>query len=116
MKVLIVDDEPYNVEILKNYFQSQEVYCCYGAKEAIKVGTDLEPDLLLIDLHLGSENGCDVIEALKSRFPRMKSIVVTGSASSLEIVEVKKSCDGFLAKPFTEDRLFEAVTDLFAPA
>ena len=67
--VLVIDDAPQTLTILKNSLQSEDVKVVKadrgqkGLDEALKI----RPDLIILDLLMPEMNGFEVLEALKSR-------------------------------------------------
>jgi DNA-binding NarL/FixJ family response regulator len=44
--------------------------------EALRQITELQPDVVLVDINLGDENGLDLARQLVERYPRLSSSVV----------------------------------------
>ena len=78
IKVFLVDDHPAVTEGLTILLARYGIVVCGeagGLEEALKALTTVTPDLVLIDLSLGSDNGLDLITDLKSA--GIKSLVYT---------------------------------------
>lgn len=74
--VLVVDDDPAAVDILRSYLQAEpgiEVQTAYGGAEAIELARRLLPDLIVLDLMMPEVTGFDVVEALQAD-PRAAAI------------------------------------------
>jgi CheY-like chemotaxis protein len=58
-RILIVDDEPANVELLKAYLASvaDDILGLTSSREAEPTFADFQPDLLLLDLHMPDPAG-----------------------------------------------------------
>ena len=62
-KILIVDDEPYNVEYLEQELEElhYETITAFNGQEAlIKTGTEM-PDLILLDIMMPVMDGFEVL-------------------------------------------------------
>ena len=67
MTVLIVDDEPKNVELVSDTLQSQgyKVIQAFGGREGIESALEHLPDLIILDLMMPQVSGFDVVEELR---------------------------------------------------
>lgn len=69
-RILIVDDMQSNIAALSQILQRAGYAICISITdpaEALAKFTDIQPDLLLLDWHMGPPTGLDFIQALKSR-------------------------------------------------
>jgi CheY-like chemotaxis protein len=67
--ILIVDDEPRNVRVLKRVLAVagyRKVTAITDPTDAIARFTEIEPDLLLLDLHMPEIDGLAVMERLRA--------------------------------------------------
>lgn len=65
--VLIVDDEPSNIEILTAVLEDEyEIFIATSGEEAISVATTVLPDLILLDILMPTVDGYEVCSRLKS--------------------------------------------------
>jgi CheY-like chemotaxis protein len=105
-KVLVVDDDFKLLEAL------QELLFMNGVSAVIAVSTKMAleyahlflPEVALIDLRLGTEDGRDAAKLLLESFPSMKIIFMTGYADSLHSIENEGKFP-VLKKPFQIDSL-----------
>lgn len=68
--ILIVDDDPINVEVLVNYVRGsyRAVETC-SAREAIRwIREGLKPDLVLLDIMMPHANGFDICRHIRARY------------------------------------------------
>ncbi|WP_319508383.1 PAS domain S-box protein [uncultured Methanolobus sp.] len=106
-RILVVDDEPMNVELLQAYLQlDYEVLPAYDGREALDIVFRENPDLVLLDVMMPDINGYQVCEQIKSsqktRFiPVVLVTALSGREDRLRGMEAK--ADDFLTKPV--DRL-----------
>lgn len=66
--VLIVDDNPINVELLNNILSAFdfEVYTALNGHDALEIAYEVHPDALLLDVTMPEMNGYEVCQALKA--------------------------------------------------
>ncbi len=67
-RVLIVDDEAANVELLKVYLAevADDVRGVTDSLEAEKAFADFQPDLVVLDLHMPKPDGLELLRRLRS--------------------------------------------------
>jgi diguanylate cyclase (GGDEF)-like protein len=65
--ILIVDDEPTNIEILTTVLEDEyEIYVATSGAEAIEVARSVLPDLILLDIMMPTVDGYEVCARIKS--------------------------------------------------
>jgi len=81
--LLIVDDEPVILQILKAVFEDEPVrLTCVGTgNDAVRVLEDQGCDLLITDKNLPDVNGLELLKRAKELNPFTEVIVITGYAS-----------------------------------
>lgn len=76
------------------------------------------PDLVLLDMNMGRHRGEDVLAELRSRWPRLCVVVITGYPSMASMREMfKQSVFDYITKPFEADelrRVFGAAAERYA--
>ena len=107
-KILIVDDEPDYVDILKMRLEAEgfEVESASDGRGGIIRAVEGHPDLLLLDVLMPELSGYGVIMELR-RIEATKSIpviVLTGRRGVQDLFEVEGVSD-YLIKPFDFDDL-----------
>jgi len=80
-KILIVDDEAYIGDLFSEYLSSKGflVQSCLSGREAIRLFSDFEPDLVLSDYEMPEMNGLKLYEAIKQINPKRPFVMVTGA-------------------------------------
>ena len=115
MKLMIVDDEPQNLELFTSVFELEEgieVLQCESGDIALEKVSDFKPDVILLDVMMPGTDGIEVCRIIKSD-PELKSakiIIITGMAGS-EVEEKAKvaGCDRFYLKPIRVHSLMQEV-------
>jgi DNA-binding NarL/FixJ family response regulator len=82
-------------------------------KELMDLLAKEEPDLLVLDLNLGKEDGFDLLAAVRKQRPRLPVLILTMYDDAHLIEKAQKAgANGYLLKSFTIDELMEALTHL----
>jgi two-component system, cell cycle response regulator len=104
-RILIVDDEPKNVDLLeKTLFRNgyQNLKSTTDSREALSIYKEYNPDLLLLDLLMPYLDGFAVLEQLKpftqDFFPVM--VLTAQSGDEACIKTLSSGATDFLSKPF----------------
>ncbi len=76
---------------------------------ALSEATAFTPDRAVVDLRLGTDDGLDVVEALRARFPDLAVVVLTGYGSIPTAVEAMRlGAIDYLTKPASADEVVAA--------
>ncbi len=110
-RVLIVEDEPDNQEIVRAVVEEMvgcpAVLACDGV-EALEITAEELPCLVLLDLMLPRMDGYEVARRIKSD-PRTRDIpiiAITALARSSDRTRaIEAGCDDYVDKPFDLDTL-----------
>jgi DNA-binding NarL/FixJ family response regulator len=86
-RILIVDDHPLFRDGLRQLIDREAgLSVCgeaTGAEDAIRLAADTKPDLVIVDILLGNENGIDLIRSLKANDSELPVLVVSMHEESL---------------------------------
>ncbi len=115
-KVLIIEDNELNITILIGTLGKEyDLSVALDAEEAYEALEDELPDLILLDIILGTISGIEICKQIKSD-KRTAAIPVMFLTAANDIL-LKKSAvdaggDGFMTKPFKSDILREKIQTL----
>ena len=117
-KVLIADDEPDILEILR-YNLLKEGYQVVTAKdgdEAIEKAKMFNPDLIVLDIMMPKKNGVEVCEILRL-LPAFKSTLILFltalSDEATQIRGLETGADDYISKPISPKVFMSKVSSLF---
>jgi len=115
-KILIADDEPHIVDLLKLMLRDKyQLYIATDGKETLEILKKVRPDLILLDVMMPHINGFEICEKIKSN-PKTNSIkiaMLSAKTQEKDIVEgLKLGADYYLTKPFDPTRLEEYIGDM----
>ncbi|MEO8090125.1 MAG: HD domain-containing phosphohydrolase [Gemmatimonadales bacterium] len=106
-RILIVDDEASNVKVLERVLAAagyRRVTAITAPREAIARFAEIQPDLLLLDLHMPEIDGMAVMERLRAQLPASEFfpiLMLTGDASPQACQRaLGLGASDFVAKPF----------------
>ena len=117
-KVLIADDEPDILEILK-YNLSNEGYEVITAKdgdEALEKARRNQPDLLVLDVMMPKKTGVEVCEILRAQAAFRDTLIVFLTAVNDEGTQIKgleTGADDYISKPISPKVFLSRVNALF---
>ncbi|MFL6796675.1 MAG: adenylate/guanylate cyclase domain-containing protein [Xanthobacteraceae bacterium] len=116
-RILAVDDNPNNVEILRVRLTAlgYEVVTAADGIEALARVRELEPDLVLLDIMMPKLDGISVLKEIKQdaalRF--IPVILVTAKADPADMIQgLEAGGDDYLTKPFEQAALIARVRSL----
>jgi DNA-binding NtrC family response regulator len=101
-KVLIVDDEKDFVEMfsLRLEQQGEKVSTAHSGKEALKVLENVAIDVVILDIRMPGMDGIDTLRQIKTLYPIVEVILLTGHGSTETAVEgMKLGAFDYLMKP-----------------
>jgi CheY-like chemotaxis protein len=117
LRILLVDDEPEALELLKDVFASNPKYEVDTAANGFEAGMAAErfrPHVILLDLLLTDVDGRQVCKNIKQN-PNLAAVKVIAVSGQLTTRQGQKllaeGFDGFLSKPFNLAAVFQAVED-----
>jgi len=117
-KILIADDEPDILEILK-YNLSGEGYQVITAKdgdEAIDRAKFYHPDMIVLDIMMPKKNGVEVCEILRKQPAFRETLILFLTALSDDSTQVKgfeTGADDYISKPVSPKVFISKVNSLF---
>lgn len=119
MNILVVDDEPEIVAILKEWLTSRG-YQALGTTDALQVPGLLRAkhfDVVLLDLMMPEANGLSLISQIRRLAPQTKVTVISGIADIRIAVEAARGgIEAYLTKPIDLGQLAQILQRIRVPA
>ncbi|MDH5354232.1 MAG: diguanylate cyclase [Gammaproteobacteria bacterium] len=113
IRVLIVDDAPDILSALSTVLELEEIYqlkTASTAEAAQQAAADFHPDIALIDVKLGQDNGLDLIPIFKKALPDIVCIVMTAYRDAEHAVKaIHTGADDYLYKPLEPSELLKSL-------
>ena len=111
MRILLVEDDPMNVELFESALETDghEVVTERDGAAGEKRATE-RFDVVLLDIQLPKKNGLEVCRSLRARGLRMPIVALSASVLPEEVARTKAAgFDVFLSKPISPRDLRDAV-------
>ena len=102
-RILVVDDDPEITKLLEKFLSNEgyEVSVASNGAGALSAASASEPDLVILDIVLGSEDGREVLRELRL-ISDVPTIFLTGRGLESErIAGLKLGADDYMVKPFS---------------
>lgn len=110
--ILIVDDNFDVLNLIQRQINNLN-YLTYRAStvnEATKILKNKAIDLLITDLYLPETSGLELLKYTEEHFPLLAKLVITGVPSIENAINsIKSGASDYLIKPFTTEKLHEAI-------
>jgi two-component system, cell cycle response regulator DivK len=116
-RILIVEDHNDMVEVLEHELKSlgYEAITARNGLEAIELAQSETPDVIILDIMLPKLNGFEATFQIRNN-PQTQFIpILAATAKALPGDReqcLRAGCDGYLAKPFTQLELGQAIVEL----
>lgn len=109
IKVLIIDDEPPARDIIRHFLAAEsEIEVageCENGFEALKMISEVKPDLIFLDVQMPKLTGFELLELL----PDPPQIIFTTAYDEFAIKAFEMNAVDYLLKPFAKTRLLQAL-------
>jgi DNA-binding NtrC family response regulator len=112
IKVLLVDDEEDYVKTMAERMEmrDQGSDVALNGEEALSMLEEDVPDVMVLDLRMPGIGGMEVLENVKTNFPEVEVIILTGHGSDKEEVEARRlGAFEYLKKPVDIAELMEVI-------
>ena len=114
-RILIVEDDADNVHLLELFFETSGFTNVHATSDARNVDTlvaEIEPALILLDLHMPHVDGLEVMRRIQEAVPghEIPTIVMSGDISpENQRAGEKIGATDFLGKPYEMSALLDKV-------
>jgi two-component system OmpR family response regulator len=112
VSVLVVEDDPSLQRMILNYFAENNIrtHVANNRQEMVDRLGKTEPNLVILDLRLGSEDGLDLLREIRSG-SEVPVIIITGHRRDDidRVVGLELGADDYLTKPFNLRELLARV-------
>lgn len=119
-KVMIVDDETVNIEIVRAYLEEEgfgNFITTTNSAQAFEMVRQLEPDLVLLDIKMPQVSGLEILESMRrdQDLTMIPTIILTAANDpETKLQALRLGASDFLAKPVDPSELMLRVENVLA--
>lgn len=119
IRVLIVDDHELIRRGLSAVLGEQEDFQVVGeaggGSAAVMLAKQMQPDIVLLDIFLGSTNGLDVAQQLQRACPDTRIVIVTGYTDDSHLLRAMRiGAHGYLPKALPAEEMLAALRAIYS--
>jgi DNA-binding response OmpR family regulator len=102
-KILLVDDEPQIVRVLKGYLENAgyRVLSALDGKTALDLFSREKPDFVILDLNLPGVDGLDICRTIRDTSNVPLLMLTARSEEADRIIGLELGADDYIVKPFS---------------
>jgi len=119
IRTMIVDDSPKMIETLERFLNTQSGIRIVGVattgEDAITLTSHLQPDLVLMDVHMPGINGVEATRIIRARSPQVRVILISAYLSEWSDYWPGIGASGFLVKSQFPNQFSKMVAEIFRP-
>ncbi|MFD2257349.1 ATP-binding protein [Luteolibacter algae] len=112
-RILIVDDNLLNRELLDGYFaaSSHKLFFAHNGERAVELAKEHQPHLILMDIRMPGISGSEAREIIASSPECNQANIIAVTASSMlgQEMKLRKVFHGYLRKPIRPHELYEEI-------
>ncbi|RFA29948.1 two-component system response regulator NarL [Alkalilimnicola ehrlichii] len=118
-QILIVDDHPLFRRGVRQLLEMDPELTiageASGGKEAIALASELDPDLILLDLNMAQIDGLEVLRAIRDNGITCRIVMLTVSDANEDVVTaLRAGADGYLLKDMEPEDLLARIQEAAA--
>ncbi len=117
-KILVVDDEPIQLNMITLIFETEpqyDVFVATNAEDAMTLAEEHVPSLIISDYYMPFEDGFTFCQKIKSHpklYDAMFILVSVASESQVKVKALSVGADDFISKPFEPEIILSKVRAL----
>jgi len=118
LRVMVVDDSDITVKKITQLFLGfghEVVATCSSGKDVVKHYSELEPDLVTMDITMPEVDGIEATRQLIAQFPDAKIIVITSHGQEQMVMEaISAGAQGYVLKPIKAEKLKDTIDKILS--
>ncbi|MGK7925035.1 MAG: ATP-binding protein, partial [Spirulina sp.] len=113
--ILVVDDEPVNLQVLKNFLKLENytiTFAIDGPAALDRLEIEPAPDIILLDIMMPRMTGYEVLQILRQKYPadRLPIVLLSARDRTQDIVTgLELGANDYLTKPINKDELLARI-------
>ncbi len=103
LKILVLDDEKIYRDEIEEFFEESDFMILKAGlpSEAFLLLQENEVDILILDIRLPEMNGIEVLQKVKSKYPLIEVIMITGHGDMESVIQAMRlGASDYFTKPF----------------
>lgn len=116
MRILVVDDHSLFRDGIISLLEAgghKIVGQAHNGSEAVEQALSLQPDLVLMDIHMPVMSGLDALKSIKAAQPNIKVVMLTVSEEDKDLLEaIRSGANGYLLKHIDSNEFFKLLENL----
>lgn len=117
IKLAITEDKPQLVTSLMDklslFKEFEVIWIAQNGKEAIDKVTNVQPDLIFMDINMPVMDGIEATEKIKAHFQNVKIVMLTIFDDDDKILDsILAGADGYLLKDETPDKIKSSIEEV----
>ncbi len=114
-KVVVIDDDPINIKLLRTVLESKGNYIVHDAVDAVegfKKAHECRPDVILMEIQMSGIDGLSATWIIKSESSLKDIPIVAVSANAMDGAEqeaLAAGCSGYITKPIDVKNFIDAM-------
>lgn len=114
IKIILVDDLSFMRDAIRHIVEKENMFIVGEAEngaEAVKMYTELSPDIVLMDITMPVMDGLESLKHIKEYDSRAKVIMCSAIGQQKYIIKaIQLGARDFIIKPFQPERILSAIT------
>ncbi|MCG8485442.1 MAG: response regulator transcription factor, partial [Clostridia bacterium] len=110
-KIMIIDDEKEINELIQSYLKKEgyDIYSAYDGRTALKMVSEVNPDLIILDVMLPDIDGKDLCFEIRKRTNCSILFLSCKSEELDKIIALSVGGDDYITKPFLPGELMARI-------
>lgn len=110
-EIMMIEDDPFSRHLAENILrQTHQVTSLGEPQSALSTYERVAPDILFLDINLPDVTGHELLEKILRLDPQAYVVMLSGNADRENVMEaLKRGAKGFVAKPFTPEKLYQYI-------
>ena len=109
-ELMIIEDDAFSRRLVGNVLKQFSLTGLGSAELALANYVHIAPDILFLDINLPDVSGHELLEKITALDPKAYVVMLSANADIENITQaLSKGAKGFVAKPFSRDKLFEYI-------
>ncbi len=115
-KILLVDDAAFMRMMVKDTLTKAgytDLYEAADGVQAVETYTEINPDLVIMDITMPNMDGLEALKAIKGKDPNATVVMCSAMGQESMVIEaIKSGAKDFIVKPFKPDRILKTVSSI----